>query len=249
MRPAEVGHRQVHRTGQRGHAQQTQGGGAVGVAFGGDQGGGDGHGRPRPETAHDRADDDGRDGGGERGGAVAEEGQREPEAGQCPGAEAPHPGGQQEARGRRTQQQRAADGARLRGGQRKAGVESAHGGGQQVRRQVAGREKGDEGPGSGAGGEHGRSQGMRKGRWEEKRGRRPSIERGARGNLYQAWGGDKQAGRCDLDHIVVCLFRSWVAVLATLAESAPFRAGADWSISSRAPCVRRRPIDVIGSLT
>ncbi len=159
---AEVRHRQVHGSREGGDGEQTGGGGPVRIPLGRYQGGGDGGGRTGAEPADHRARDDGGHGRGQRGGAVAEQGQGEAEPGESAGSDPFDPRGQDESGGRRTQQQRTADGTGLCGGERKARIESADGGRQQIRSEVPGREKGNEGPGGGAGGEHGRSQGMRK---------------------------------------------------------------------------------------
>ena len=115
---AEVRDRQIDGARERGDPEQAHRGGAVRVALGGDPGGGDRGGRTGAEAAEHRAGDDGGDVGGEGGAAVAEDGQCEADPGQGPGADPFDAGGEQEARRRRTQQQRTADGTRLRGGQR-----------------------------------------------------------------------------------------------------------------------------------
>lgn len=178
---AEVRDGQIHRSRERGHAQQAEGGGTVGVPVGGDAGRGDRRGRTRSEAADHRARDDRGDGVREGGRAVAEDGEGEADAGEDARADPVDARGEQKPRCGRTQQQRTADGTGLRGGQRQPGVEAADGGGQEVGGEVPGREKGDEGPGHGGGaGGHGRSQGMRKKRLEKGVGRRPSTDRNAR---------------------------------------------------------------------
>ncbi len=154
----QAGDRQIQRTGQRRDAQQARRGHPVRVALRGDAGRGHGGRRTGTEAAEDRAHDHGGEGGGQRGGAVAGGGQQQAHAGDAAGAEAFHVGGEREAGRGRAQQQRAADGAGLGGGEGERGVQSAHGGGQEVRGEIPGREKGDEGPGRGGGaGGHGRS--------------------------------------------------------------------------------------------
>lgn len=151
------------------------------VRLGGDAGGGHRRRRTGSEAADQGPHDDRGDGVGEGGAAVAEGGEGETGASEGAGADTVDAGGEQEAGRRRTQQQRAADGTRLGGGERQPGVESADGGGEEVGGEVPGREKGNEGPGQGgATGEHGRSQGMRKEAAQKGVGRRPSTDRNAR---------------------------------------------------------------------
>lgn len=205
----EVRQRQVQGPGEGGDAEQSVRRDAVRVAMGGEAAHGDRGERARAEPAGHRTGDDGRYDGGEGGAAVAEEGQHETEAGERAGADPVDPGGEQQTRRRRTQQQRAADGARPGGGERQTGLESADGGRQQVAGKVPGREKGDEGPGQGAAGGHGRSQKTARYNGLRKEGgrRRSSTDVPARNKLYQAHGSGKNSERCDLRHLSVCGMR------------------------------------------
>ncbi len=79
-------HRQTDRARERGHPEEPQRGDPVRIVVGRDTARGDRRDRTGPESADDRARDDGRDERGQGGTAVAEEGEREPEAGECAGS-------------------------------------------------------------------------------------------------------------------------------------------------------------------